>query len=42
MILSPPVIESVTGYENREKYHNIVVSATDNCGVTGYMIEKKQ
>lgn len=38
----PPVIESVTGYESREKYHNIVVSATDNYGVTGYKIEKKQ
>lgn len=37
----PPVIESVTGYESREKYHTIVVSATDNYGVTGYMIEKK-
>lgn len=37
----PPVIESAIGYESREKYHTIVVSATDNYGVTGYMIEKK-
>jgi len=37
----PPVIEGVTGYESREKYHTIAVSATDNYGVTGYMIEKK-